>query len=497
MYNIDEIKNKIICGDCLEELKKFPDNSIDTIITDPPYNLVSITKRFGKENSKPAQYGNDGSFSRLSKGFMGKEWDGTGIAFNKEVWEECFRVVKPGATLMAFGGTRTYHRLACAIEDAGWQIFDCIFWIYGSGFPKSLNIGQAIDKDACRKQLTEKLGRKPTKEEFEKEWKDFRKVIGYKEPFGREGRSYQCEHGSKRYKESIENIEKKKIELRGTTEPATPEAKQWENYGTALKPAVEPIVVARKPIEGTYAENALKWGVSGLNIDECRIQFRGKEDYEETVNKNRHGDFNSNGGIRVPTKGIYHGDNRPPINYEPIGRFPANLILSEEAAEILDQQSGVRPAGTFPPKRGSSAFFGLGDAENRNEFVGQLKDKGGASRFFYVAKASRAERNAGCEGWYEIDNSDKYNGKFPCSKADRFKNNHPTVKPLKLMEYLCLLTRTPTGGIILDPFAGSGTTCIAAKKIGRDFIGIEREADYCAIARARIKVVKPNLTLFQ
>jgi len=269
----------------------------------------------------------------------------------------------------------------------------------------------------------------------------------------------------------------------------TKEAKKWEGYGSALKPAYEPIVFAMKPNEGTYAQNALKHGVSGLNIDGGRIpsgteHFRGKVNCNPTKDS---GEFKSKSGFSGKNKTIQATDS-------PLGRFPANIILDEEAAELLDKQSGERPAGSFPPRRGSSAFFGLGDAENRNEFVGQMKDKGGASRFFYVAKAGKAERNMGCENM-----PDKIGGGMEATEAKRMKtgsgnernnimkNNHPTVKPLKLMEYLCMLTKTPTGGIVLDPFGGSGTTGIACKNTGRDYILIEKEKDYCKIAEARIK----------
>ena len=362
MKPIEDFKNKIIEGDCMEIMKEMPDNSIDTIITDPPYGLE----------------------------FMGKDWDKFKENKNFQEWnylwaKEALRVAKPGTILMAFGGTRTWHRLACAIEDAGWEIFDCIFWIYASGFPKSLNIGQAIDKDACKKQLTEKLGRKPTKEEFKKEWEGFRRVVG-------KGKSDKTAIWQECGGMGNFNL----------TKPTTPEAKQWEGYGTALKPAVEPIVVARKPIEGTYAENALKWGVAGLNIDESRIEF------ENTPNPATNPKYRLEAGYKLPTRGQESKTEikfRSSLNETNIkGRFPANLLLDEEAAKMLDEQSGNKCGQLAPTKGNEPSTLKRGNVYGDYSGYGkesQPKDKlGGASRFFYVAKASRAERNMGCEGAY-------------------------------------------------------------------------------------------------
>ncbi len=402
MKPIEEFKNKIICGDCLEVMKDIPDNSIDTIITDPPYGLEFMGKEWDRlgnvgegrsKRPKPAISGQEfkDRIGRVSYNatqnvrcrkcghwkFSGtpckcEEPDFPNIkaiqAKEMEKWhyiwaKEALRVAKPGTILMAFGGTRTYHRLACAIEDAGWEIFDCIFWIYASGFPKSLNIGQAIDKDACKKQLTEKLGRKPTKEEFKKEWEGFRRVVG-------KGKSDKTAIWQECGGMGNFNL----------TKPTTPEAKQWEGYGTALKPAVEPIVVARKPIEGTYAENALRWGVAGLNIDGGRIGI------EKVV-------------AHHAPKGTFAGgeERKSDTNYyNNQGRFPANLILDEDAAQELDKQSGIRKAGG-DVKGAKPKIMG---SEIGSCFFNSYQDTGGASRFFYVAKASSAERNIGCEGAY-------------------------------------------------------------------------------------------------
>jgi site-specific DNA-methyltransferase (adenine-specific) len=409
-------------GDCLNVLAELDENSIDTCITDPPYEL----------------------------GFMGKRWDSSGVAFQVATWEAVYRVLNPGAILLAFGGTRTYHRMVCAIEDAGFEIRDTIAWVYGSGFPKSYDISKGIDKQAGAE----------------------REVVGkYKRPDGTDRpnrNNWKKLDGNWGENSGFDPTQD------SITAPSTPEAQLWDGWGTALKPAFEPIVVAMKPIDGTFVNNALTWGVAGLWIDGGRVGFQDDADYQESTQKNRHGDFNSNGGIRVPTKGIYHGDNRPPVNYEPSkGRFPANFI-HDGSDEVV---SG------FP-----------------ND----------AQRFFYCAKASRSERNAGLEGMEEKESSvhvprgkcDKCGkwrnaGEITCSCGGTFNvdknptttntNHHPTVKPIELMRYLVRLTKTPTGGTVLDPFMGSGTTGCACALEGRDFVGIEREPDYIEIAEKRIE----------
>lgn len=263
---------KLICGDSINELKKLEENSIDAIVTDPPYGLTSITKRFGKENSALAKEGKDGSFARLSRGFMGKLWDGTGIEYNVDFWKECFKVLKPGGYLLAFGGTRTFHRIACAIEDAGFEIRDTLMWLFGSGFPKSHNIGLDVDK---------KLGVES-------------KVIGEGKS-GQTSRAYQSEETT-----TAGNYELKIAQ------------NEYAGYGTALKPAYEPIIMARKPIENSVANNMLKYGVGGLNIDECRIE-------SETITSHNAPKGTFAGG--EPNRG---SDTSSYKSYE--GRFPANVI---------------------------------------------------------------------------------------------------------------------------------------------------------------------------
>ena len=386
----------IIHGDCLEEMKKLIDDGlkVDAVVTDPPYHLTSITERFGKEGSAPAQHGTDGAFARASRGFMGKEWDGGDIAFRAETWALCFDLLKAGGHLLAFSGSRTYHRMAVAIEDAGLEIRDQIMWIYGSGFPKSLNIGKAIDKAAGVK----------------------REVVGSK--IGQAGYSLADNPSKRQILRSLDNP----IGECQITAPATPEAQQWEGWGTALKPAHEPIVLARKPIsEKSIADNVVKHGTGALNIDGCRIE-------PDDNAKIRFRQVGSNGVADVLTRAT------TTTLYDPTsGRYPANVIhdgLQEEWA-----------------------------------------------RYFYCPKTSTAER----------EESVTQNG------HDR-NNTHPTVKPVELMRYLCRLV-TPKGGTVLDPFMGSGSTGLAAKTEGMEFIGIEREQEYFDIATDRINKtwVQPDL----
>ena len=356
--------NKIYNENCLEGMKTLSDNSVDSVVTDPPYEL----------------------------GFMGKSWDSTGIAYNVEMWKEVLRVLKPGGHLLAFGGTRTYHRMACAIEDAGFEIRDQMQWIYGSGFPKSMDIGKAIDKSkgATREVIGTTVTRDLSRHNGEIKGD---MLVG-------------CSRGSA------------EIPI---TSPATSEAKQWDGWGTALKPANEPIAVARKPLsEKTVAANVLRWGTGGLNIGECRIG-----------NKTEH-----------------------------VGRFPANIILDETAGKLLDAQSGILKYGSNCRRTKVGSFLEHGGLGRSGDIQTTYGDSGGASRFFYCAKVAKKERGEG--------------------------NNHPTVKPLKLMKYLVKLV-TPPKGVVLDPFTGSGTTAIACMNTGRNFIGFEMDKGYYDIACKRIE----------
>jgi len=402
--------NTILTGDCLEVMKTFPDNSIDAIVSDPPYGLK----------------------------FMGKDWD-HGIP-GEQYWEEVLRVAKPGAHLLAFGGTRTYHRLTCAIEDAGWEIRDCLMWVYGSGFPKSLDVSKAIDKAAGaeREKIQNPLAKKQTASINTIDYGDFN-ALEFISPLA-----------------------------------VTEAAKQWSGWGTALKPAWEPVIMARKPIDGTVANNVLTYGTGGINIDGCRVDYLSEIDMQLSRPQGR-----STSKVGALSGKSQNDRNRS--EYQPNfkqGRFPANLILDETSAAMLDEQSGTLKSGKIDPDtqtphiiKGNSLSGSIdgslnGWVENQRCYA----DSGGASRFFYCAKASPSERGEG--------------------------NNHPTVKPLSLMKYLCKLI-TPPGGLVLDPFSGSGSTLIAAKQEGFNYLGIELNPEYVEIAKARIASLPTNLSSFQ
>ena len=348
---------QLFLGDCLKKLKELPDCSVDAVVCDPPYGLS----------------------------FMGKKWDYD--VPTVEVWVECLRVLKPGGHLLAFAGTQTQHRMAVRIEDAGFEIRDMIAWVYGSGFPKSLDVSKAIDKAAGAK----------------------RDVVGVNEnsrPSKRKGGAgFDATVGSEVLGDML------------ITAPATPEAQQWDGFGTALKPSLEPITMARKPLEGTVAANVLAHGTGGINVDGCRVGT--EERYNPAAGNKANGNSLNMSKIGMPQDA--EGQNA-------LGRWPSNLIHdgSDEVVELFPQTVG---------KTGSAA------------------------RFFYTTKVSKSERGQG--------------------------NNHPTVKPIALMRYLCRLV-TPPGGTVLDPYMGSGTTGKAALLEGFDFIGIEREPNYFAIAEARV-----------
>lgn len=421
----------VYAGSNLDILPTLADNSVDSIVCDPPYEL----------------------------GFMGKSWDSSGIAYSVELWKECLRVLKPGGHLLAFGGTRTWHRLAVAIEDAGFEIRDNIAWLYGSGFPKSHNISKAIDKLHGAE----------------------RKVIGQK--ITGNARSDDGWHGGQI---TIEE-----------TSSATDDAKKWDGWGTALKPAHEPIVVARKPLIGTVAENVLTYGVGGLNIDASRVDYQSEADQASATPQGR------------VTQHVWYEDKTQivPRNDNTKGRWPANIILDETTAELLDEQSGIRPGMTSQRNSAGKNIYG-GNAFNKStttfpEFREGYNDIGGASRFFYVAKASKRDRNEGLEEVEGKEIGSKGNGLARtcntcgatvldgCECPDRTfsnpvrKNFHPTVKPTTLMAYLIKLV-TPPNGIVLDPFAGSGSTGKAAILNGFKFIGIELTEDYLPIIEGRL-----------
>ncbi len=571
----------IIHGDCLEKLKELEDNSVDSCVTDPPYEL----------------------------GFMGKTWDGSGIANNPDMWREVLRVLKPGGHLLSFSGTRTYHRQAVAIEDAGFEIRDMVEWVYGSGFPKSLNIGKAVDKTQGNERETVR----------EYETHDIRNNA--------------------------------LMDRKGTmTATETKGTSPWEGWGTALKPAHEPICLARKPIEGTVAGNVLKYGTGGINIDESRVEYTGATD-PRTFG----GSWKTDKAAQNVYEGGYEGSEQT-VSQQ--GRFPANL-LHDNSDEVVREFPNTKSGGGDRNSRGKTDLFsGLGDTGTERSFP---SSEGSAARFFksfpqecslcslpisasydtmsvwkntnvnnvakssgttqatkdhtaplnveglldknlvqnvksagnlcdlcgtiiaqsiaatlqdhdlelilgqgsisehkqqilakclasfaelrvntdttptiqdlslffgyvrdamknstpisetetglnlnrsliYQAKASKSERDRGCEGMedkhdghYAQDEWSRKNmGNTPDEKRKPVKNNHPTVKPLALMKYLIQMI-TPEGGVVLDPFAGSGSTLVAAKELGYDFIGIEMTEEYIPIIDARLNAVKARL----
>ncbi len=512
----DLLDSPVLVGDCIETMAELPEASVDAVVCDPPYGI----------------------------GFMGKEWDGAAIAaaaqkdretrkslgpespsrpgraqprsssaFGNEAiiagpvrggidfqhwcesWaREALRILKPGGHLLAFGGTRTYHRMAAGIEDAGFEIRDSIMWLYGSGFPKSLDVSKAIDKAAGAER--EDLGESTTHHG------------------GGTNNVYAQDEWTK------ENFAKKAR----ITAPATPEAAQWEGWGTALKPAHEPIVVARKPLIGTVAANILEFRTGGINVGGCRL--------EPGDGGDRSGEASAE---KVYTNGIGGADKFTllpgPRGAHAAGRWPANVVLSHlegcgqpgechcsydlllsqaEAKQHIERcpYHGSEPAGCAPgcpvaaldAQTGElkSGFLAAGTEREGIGYRGRLGNRvqndthaaaGAASRFFYCAKTSRAERNAGLEGFEEKDPQERGSTSKHSEKAGSLSgpraNHHPTVKPINLMRWLVRLV-TPPGGLILDPFLGSGSTGCAAVLEGFDFIGIEREAEYAAIAEARI-----------
>lgn len=389
-------KAKIYYGDCLDILKQVEESSIDSLVTDPPYGIS----------------------------FMGKEWD-HGVP-GKIFWEEALRVVKPGAHLLAFGGTRTFHRLTCAIEDAGWDIRDCLMWVYGSGFPKSLDMSKAIDKEAGAT----------------------REVIGSK--IGLPGYSLQEYKGQNIYSSKGRSSEVECI----ITSPSTEAAKEWSGWGTALKPAWEPIILARKPFDSTVAKNVQRYGTGALNINECRVPHVTVDGGNLALNPHLREKINGgNGGHIFSTE-----EERRVVIPNTNGRFPANFI--HDGSEEVTKLFPITKSGAM--KREVSEYNGesiTSFLRGRSGPSNQHGDSGSAARFFYCAKASKKERGQ--------------------------TNTHPTVKPQALMQYLCRLI-TPPNGIILDMFMGSGSTIIAALAGGFHAIGIELEKDSYEISKKRI-----------
>ena len=413
-------------------MKEMPDNSVDSIVTDPPYELTS-----GK-NAKT--------------GFMGMAWDGSGIAFNVEVWQEALRVLKPGGHLIAFSGSRTYHRMAVAIEDAGFEIRDQIMWVYGSGFPKSHNISKGIDKAAGAK----------------------REVVGSYQGATNIGK---VEDGKRGYSPGTDYPDVDRTV--NITAPATEAAKQWDGWGTALKPAHEPMVLARKPLIGTVANNVLTYGTGGLNIDGSRVSMGNEYDPKKIQRQGKNDgvvDFGAGGliGKEIQT-------------YKEGGRWPANFIHDGSDEVVALFPSSTSKSGG---KSGTNANpMSWTENNSAREREGH-DDSGSAARFFYCAKASKRDRNEGLDGFAVKQTLGgggltEVGGAYGSIKAAG-QNHHPTVKPTDLMRYLVRLV-TPPSGTVLDPFMGSGSTGKAAILEGFDFIGIEQSAEYLEIAKARIE----------
>ncbi|HFT1801860.1 TPA: site-specific DNA-methyltransferase [Pseudomonas aeruginosa] len=449
-----ELPYRLHLGDCLQVLKTFPDNSFDSVVTDPPYGLT--TNKKGGTGVASINLDSPYGRSRIGTGngaggFMGMKWDSDVPPV--EVWAECLRVLKPGGYLLAFAGTRTQHRMAVRIEDAGFEIRDMIAWVYGSGFPKSLDVGKAIDKAAGAE----------------------REVIG---PPTRHG------GGSNSVYAQDEWTRANQASMGAKTAPATEAAAQWDGWGTALKPALEPITVARKPLVGTVAANVLAHGTGALNIDGCRINPTGKsrERVGEATQDQRYTDA---GGTNFAMK-------PGPRGGAVAGRWPANLIHdgSTEVVALFPADAGqAAPLATRnsdKTRNSYGTFAGSPDAHFSPHDAG-----GSAARFFYCAKASRKDRNEGCDefpqqrGGMVSNTSGKHITRRDGYEPPAAGNHHPTVKPTDLMAYLVRLV-TPPGGKVLDPFTGSGSTGKAAVREGFEFVGIEREPPYLAIAEARI-----------
>jgi DNA modification methylase len=470
---------KLMLGNNLDSLKELPNNFVDSIVTDPPYGLS----------------------------FMNKKWDYD--VPSVEFWTEVYRVLKPGGHILSFGGTRTYHRMVVNIEDAGFEIRDQIQWIYGSGFPKSLNIGKGVDK---------KLGNE-------------REVVG-ENPNHRGNSQFNNEY--------TKNLGQDKTLTKGQSE--------YEGWGTGLKPANEPIVLARKPLsEKTVVDNVLKYGTGGINIDGCRIEGIDPANAKRLGKSYKTDESNLGNSLNISNE-KYRDNITVKVGGNLEGRFPANVILECTCDEvikgetidkrrlmgsanngndegrynwnngdkndfksvrghldtneihtdpncpcrIMDEQSGELKSGNIKPHTQKNKTWKFSCDEVTSSFTG---DKGGASRFFYQAKVSKKERNMGLNGFEDKETEttsmmwdSTTNGKTEISyerKVPVNKNNHPTLKPVQLMTYLCRLV-TPPNGIVLDPFMGSGSTGISALLEGFQFIGMEMDEEYFNIAQARI-----------
>lgn len=436
---------KVFAGSCLDRLRELPDESVDAVVTDPPYGL-SNTDPAHVSDALVRWVSGERDFIPDGKGFMGKAWDA--FVPPPAVWDECLRVLKPGGHLLAFAGSRTFDLMALSIRLAGFEIRDSVAWLYGSGFPKSLDVSKSIDKAAGaeREVLTETVS--DLFGEREEEISETR----MNEPSGIVG---------------VGQGERTLIE-RKQTAPATPEAQKWQGWGTALKPAFEPVVVARKPLIGTVAENVLAYGTGGLNIDGTRIGTEERTNQPGSTSE------------RIAMGGGWR-DDAIPITVS--GRWPSNVMLDEFTAGLVDEQSGVSKSPLTTNRTSTrDSGYSFGDMGE----VPSYGDTGGASRFFYIAKASKRDRNEGLDELPERANRINAPRQSEEKKHANAKQNfHPTVKPTDLMRQLVRLV-TPPGGLVLDPFTGSGSTGKAAILEGFEFVGVELTEDYLPIIEGRL-----------
>jgi DNA modification methylase len=493
-------------GDSREVLKTLADASVDACVTDPPYSLISIQKRIGKPGSAPAQEGRDGLYRRASAGFMGKTWDTGETAFDPAFWAEVYRVMKPGAHLVAFSGTRTYHRMTCAIEDAGFEIRDQIGWLYGSGFPKSHDVSKGIQKrrtedaepvrsicrsiraamdakdlksrhlvehfDGCHPRLIDHWAARDTDSQpglpTWEQWLRLKEVLAIGAELdaevwrlnGRKGTPGAAWSDAEIIGE-VEGVAPGLVGMRfagdNTIRVASDDAAAWEGWGTALKPAWEPICLARKPLIGTVAANVLAHGTGALNIDGCRVGLTDGDDPRLGGN----GSWTTTQGQSGDTVSLPRGT----VGSSPLGRWPANVIHdgSEEVLAAFPDAPGQQRDVTGA-QQSHVTKNAYGDFTGEGGGAIARGDSGSAARFFYSAKAD---------------------------SEDRLGSKHPTVKPIDLIAYLCRLI-TPPGGTVLDCFAGSGTTGAACLREGFDCILIEREAEYIPDIMARIELASAD-----
>lgn len=477
-------------------MRELPADHFHAIVTDPPYGIGFMGKEW--DTFKPDRVahmvgacerkGTERTSQRFPEKIAKKRTQGAGVAAARydesptgngkfQAWcttwaIECLRVARPGAHIAVCGGPRTFHRVAIALEDAGWELRDTLCWLYGSGFPKSLDMGKEMDRLAGESSDRRGLGRK------------------YAGKGNDRGEAFN--HAG-----DAEGVL--------VTAPASAAARQWDGWGTALKPAREPIILARKPFRGPVATNLKEQEAGALNVKACQLDFAGAEDEAEAKGKNQHSAHDS--GPRQ--NNVFDVDDRPRQDWNPAGRWPPNVALDQAAAELLDSSHETTSTGHHPAQHGRSDLFaGANGGLNGAAGADAKMDAGGPSRFFYVAKASRKEREAGLDGVSPRDHGMSHGAAgaveagtdyaagqgIGLNRVNRVRNHHPTVKPVALMAWLCRLLTAPDGRI-LDPFAGSGTTGAAAVAGGWAFTGIEIEPEYVELARHRVGSAAPLFSI--